>query len=324
MSRASDWLEYAAARLTSALLLYLPWRAGRAVGRCAGHVAYALDRKRRKRRSKQNLMRALPELSAPRANRILRRVYCHLCESVVDAFYFINAASGNGAAELLETEGFDRIPEGGKGAGIVFVTGHFGHWEVLARALGLLGYPVNIQARKIDNPRLDSYVRTLRKTGGRRVLDSHSGLLSMLRLLRSGENIGVLIDRDARWHGIFVQFFGRPASTPRTAARLCIRTGAPAVLVCAQRIEGENRFRIRCVDVVTPRTEADEKRETRRITQRLTGGLERLVRDCPSQWLWLHRRWKTTPRRYTGAKARHLGVPPTAASEGAGQPLRGQ
>jgi KDO2-lipid IV(A) lauroyltransferase len=117
-------------------------------------------------------------------------------------------------------------------------------------------------------------------------------------LLKRGQNVGLLVDQDARKTGVFVDFFGRPASTTPTPARLAIYTGAPIAFVYARQVGRASRFRIVLADLIEPQQQGDPDAEVRRITQRLTSDLEREIRNAPEEWLWLHHRWKTYPGKY--------------------------
>ncbi|MHC5034914.1 MAG: lysophospholipid acyltransferase family protein, partial [Planctomycetota bacterium] len=123
-------------------------------------------------------------------------------------------------------------------------------------------------------------------------------LRHIIRLLRRGESVGFLIDQDVRRDGIFVDFFGKPASTTPMPAKLAIRTGAPLVFVYARRVAGKNRFRLVLQEIFLPRHEDPAEVEIRNLTQQITSELEGTIRQAPEEWLWLHRRWKTYPGKY--------------------------
>jgi KDO2-lipid IV(A) lauroyltransferase len=190
---------------------------------------------------------------------------------------------------------------------VVFVTGHFGCWEVLGLSASALGLPVWTLGRMFDNVFAQRYVQQLREAAGQRMLPKEGVFRHMVRLVQNRRNVALLIDQDVRRHGIFVDFFGRPASTTPAAARIAVRTGAPVAFVYARRIPGRNRFRVVIADVVWPRRDSARSAEVKRITQRVTGDLEEVVRRWPEEWLWLHRRWETYPGKYRRRRARSAG-----------------
>jgi KDO2-lipid IV(A) lauroyltransferase len=280
------------------LLQALPWSAGRAGARFLGDLAYVLDRARRRENALANLQRALPPLGRAEAKRVLKGVYRHLAESILDAANFARFAGRRGSDELFDAVGFEKLQAVPRDVGVIFVSGHFGHWELLGTALPLLGYPLWTVARPLRNPLVYRRVRRLREATGQRLLPKRGALRRIIRLLRRGENVGFLIDQDVRQDGIFVDFFGKPASTTPIPAKLAIRTGAPLAFVYARRVAGKNRFRLVLKDVFLARQADPAEAEVPGLTQELTSELEGTIRQAPEEWFWLHRRWKTYPGKY--------------------------
>jgi KDO2-lipid IV(A) lauroyltransferase len=297
-------LQYLGARALLGMIQMLPWGVARRMGRLGAWWSWTFDQPARKAMAAENLRLAFPEMDPRQVRRTVRGVYCHLADSIVDWLKLARLADRGRAADLFEIVGFEELQAASRGRGVVFVTGHFGHWEALGIAGGLVGFSSLAVGRSFENELLDDYIGRLRGTTGQRVVSKHGATLQLFRALAEGTNVALLIDQDARHHGIFVDFFGRPASTTDMAGRLCVRTGAPAVFVYAQRIPGRNRFRIVCADIVEARPGEDASSEVHRITQRLTRDLEEVVRQAPEQWLWLHRRWKTWPGKYNSHGAR--------------------
>jgi len=299
LRRAFDGLLYAVTRVVMGVLLLLPWSVSRQVARGMGVLGYLLDRASRKDTARYNLRMAFPSWDDAQVVRTLRRVYMHLSESLVDSYRFLHAAQHGRTGDLLECVGMERLSEVPKDRGIIFVTGHFGHWEVMGAAAGFIGHPVWTVGRRFRNEFMDGYVTRLREGTGQQMIDKHGAPGRMLRLLRRGDNVAFMIDQDVRRNGIFVDFMGRPASTTPAAARMALRTGAPIAFVVAERLDGQNRFRITLKDLVFVDGDGAADGEIHRITQRLTSDLEAVVREAPAKWLWLHRRWKTYPGKYT-------------------------
>jgi len=298
MRTAKDWLLYVSGRLVLSFLQALPWSAGRAGGRLLGDLGYAFDRRSRKKESLENLRRAFPSMSEREAWRTLRGVYRHLGESIVNGLNVLRFAGHRLPEDLFETVGFERLRQVSDRGGAILVTGHFGHWEVLGTALPLMGFPVWSMERKSRNRFVQRYVRRLREKTGQKMLAKRGVLRRIARLVKEGQNVAMLIDQDARRDGVFVDFFGRPASTTAAPARLATYTGCPVVFGYARAIRGSNRFRLVVRDVVFPRPGADREAEVHRITQELTRSLEATIRQAPEEWLWIHRRWKTFPGKY--------------------------
>ena len=123
-----------------------------------------------------------------------------------------------------------------KGKGLAIVTGHLGNWELGAVAMAAAGVPISVVARPLDNPLLDETLNRIRRAGGSEVLSKRNALRAIREVLARNRAIAILIDQDAREHGVFVDFFGKSASTIPSIAAIALRTGAPMV-VCAMRRE---------------------------------------------------------------------------------------
>ena len=293
-----QWAEYCVLRALEAFLLLIPWEFGRLIGIGLGRLVYLLDKRERKERMRRNIQSAFPHFTPARVRATIIGSYCCLCQSAVDSIYFMRYAASGHTSRLLEdgwAEMLERVP---KGSGAVLVSGHFGCWEILGVGIATLGYSVLSVARPLKNLLVDRRLQRLRESTGQKVLPKKGSMRQALQALKNGYHLGFLIDQDARRQGIFVDFFGRPASTHTSAARLAISAGVPLAFIYAQRTGYRNQFRIGVKDVIVPRKHADQDEEVLRITQRLTTDLEDVVRQWPQQWLWMHRRWKTYPGKY--------------------------
>jgi KDO2-lipid IV(A) lauroyltransferase len=175
------------------------------------------------------------------------------------------------------------------------LTGHFGNWEILSYVTGLVGFRGGIVARRLDNPYLDRFLGHFRRRTGLALLDKHADYGRMLDLLAQGQGIGLLGDQDAGPRGLFVDFFGRPASTFKSIALLSLEYSAPIFVFGAARVGQPMRYRIYLEDLILPEEYAGAPDAARAITLRYTRALERLVRRHPEQYFWLHRRWKHQP-----------------------------
>jgi KDO2-lipid IV(A) lauroyltransferase len=183
------------------------------------------------------------------------------------------------------------------------VTGHFGNWELGGHCLGLLGFTTHAIARPLDNPYLDRYFRALRQRAGQQVLNKNGDFDRIQAVLHRGGALATLGDQDAGPKGLFVDFFGRPASTHKAVALLALERDVPMVVIGVPRLGEPLRYRVEVGDVILPEEYAGRPDAVRAITQRFTAALERLVRRHPEQYFWLHRRWKHQPAARKGNKA---------------------
>jgi len=295
---ARHWVQYIAMRLSEITLGWLPWGPGRRVARAMGSLAFMLDGGERKKDALDNIRRAFPQMGEAEARRLLRECYRWLVESLFDFRKFEIVQRRGWAGRLVTVEGgenLDRLPGD---TGIIFVTGHLGIWEVLGLATNEIGLPVLSFARPRSNPLIERRVNKLRQSTGQKVLPKRGSMRAAVEALRSGRNLAALADQDARKYGVFVEFFGRPASTITSVARLSYFTGAPVVFAYGRRAKEGIRFRFIFTDPIFPNRDAPVREEVLRITQAFTTALEKAVREEPAQWLWIHRRWKTYPGKY--------------------------
>jgi KDO2-lipid IV(A) lauroyltransferase len=193
----------------------------------------------------------------------------------------------------VEFEGDDRVRSAhAQGRGVIFVTGHFGFWEIQALVHALRLPPMAVLARTLDNPRLNTLLESLRTRTGNSVIYRQGAMRRVLRRLQSGESVGILIDqhilsRDA----INVTFFERPAATTPAVAALALRTGAAVIPLFALPLGG-GRYRMVYEPPVEPPASSSPE-AILAFTQRCTDVLEMYVRRHPQLWLWMHRRWRS-------------------------------
>ena len=192
-------------------------------------------------------------------------------------------------------EGLDRARDAlAKGRGLLVFSAHFGQWEAGIAAMRRLDVPLSVIVRPLDNPALDRRMTQLRHQAGVSVIRKRSAMRESLRALGNGHGVIMLIDQDARDAGVFVPFFGRPASTTPALALLAIRTGAP-ILPVATRLGADGTIAVHVEPEIEIRPTDDRDADVRRVTAACTAAVERWVRGTPEQWLWMHRRWKSQP-----------------------------
>jgi KDO2-lipid IV(A) lauroyltransferase len=179
------------------------------------------------------------------------------------------------------------------------VTGHYGNWEVLSYALAVMGFEMVATARSLDNPYINEWVLGTREKKGQRIVDKRGALKVVPEVLDDHGAVGFTADQDAGKKGMFVDFFGRPASTYKSIGILAMRYEVPIIVGFARRIANDFRFRLDVADIIYPDDWKDEHDPLRYLTQRYTTAIETAVRGEPAQYLWLHRRWKTQPTEVT-------------------------
>jgi KDO2-lipid IV(A) lauroyltransferase len=185
---------------------------------------------------------------------------------------------------------------------VMFVTGHFGNWELGGFILGALGFKTYAIARTLDNPYVDWFLRVkFREKTGQQILSKDDDFERIQEVLANAGVLATLADQDAGQRGLFVDFFGRPASTHKAVALMSLQFQVPLLVIGTAKVGEPMQYAVLVEDIILPEEYEGRPDAVRQITQRFTGALERLVRRYPEQYFWLHRRWKHQPRA-KGAK----------------------
>jgi KDO2-lipid IV(A) lauroyltransferase len=294
---ASSWryaLEYRAVAGVAAVVRALPQWVSVGLGTTIGSLFYLVDAPHR-RLTVANLTAAFPHKSPGEIRSIARGVFAHFGSLLTELLRF----GGLSHAQMLasvEFEGAERVEQlSAAGTGVLFITGHFGYWELHALAHPLRHEPVAVVVRELDNPRLNAWIEALRTSTGNRIIRRRGALRQIMKALNENMGVAILIDQHIQTsEAVVVDFFNRPAATTSAVAALALRTGAPIVPVFAVRLPG-GRYRMIYEHPVVP-PPADHPDAVRELTQRCTDVLEMYVRRYPNNWLWMHRRWRDLPR----------------------------
>lgn len=276
----------------AAPLWLLPWHAAVALGRWYGYVLYVVYPLGR--RTSQINLRTIygPALSRAEARRRTMRV-CGglgqaLAEGVQFARRFAGGASGwDGRFDIEDPALHQRVLNEPRPK--IFITAHLGSWEMALMAAGLRLGDGAVMMRRVDNPFVERLLRWVRRSPTP-LIDKKGGVAAAAAHLEHGGNLALLLDENAGYKGLWVDFFGRPASTYRIAALLSARTGNPIVVGAAVRRPG-GRYLYRLA-MIEP---ASGVESIAPCTQAITSVLERWIREDPLQWRWIHWRWKTRP-----------------------------
>jgi KDO2-lipid IV(A) lauroyltransferase len=295
-------LEAAVAAVVAAVVRRLPRSSVLALGRGLGRAWGALDR-RHLQVAADNLRRAFPEWDEARVLATARAVYAHFGAVVLDLLWM----AGRPAEELLalaDLEGVEHLQRArAAGRGVVSPSAHLGNWEIQAAASVPKVGTVAMIARPLDNPVLDRRLNGLRTSTGNTVIYKQKALAQVLKTIRGGGIVAILIDQNTQAKdGIFVSFFGRPACTTTVAAALALKTGC-AIVPVRCLLQKNGRYRMVYGPPVEWRGSGRREEDVAGLTQHLTSIIEGWVRETPEQWLWLHRRWKTTPSPEASAAA---------------------
>jgi KDO2-lipid IV(A) lauroyltransferase len=271
---------------------HLPPALGLAAGRRIGDVLWWLL-PRRRRVALDNIRRSLGREMAPdEIRRLGRRSFQHVGMNLVEACrYFLRPTDV--MLSRVRVHGVEHLRgAAAHGRGVLILTAHYGNWELLAAAHGLTGLPLSIVICPLDHPVLDELAARFRRRSGAELIVKHLAVREVLRDLRRGRMVGILLDQNAtRPEGVFVPFFGIPASTSKGLAVLALRTGAPVVPVFLRR-EPDGRHRMDVGPPLVPPPDGDIEAYTATFNL----AIEAAIRRAPEQWLWMHARWRTRPR----------------------------
>ena len=288
-------LEYAAAWPFIKILGILP----RPLARCAA-ISFAwiiyLFHVRLRQVGMRNLALAFPEKTEAERARILRGVFASLGRQLAEVCQFPRYTKEN-VDEVIVYDGFENFAQAhARGKGVLFLTAHFGGWELSAFAHSLHGHTMNVVARALDNKYLDRLIQSFRTMHGNRVVDKDDFVRGLIGAMKRGESVGILMDTNMTPpQGIFVDFFGIPACTASGLARIALRTDAAVVPTFTIWDEKLKKYRLRFDPFLEPVRTGDLEADIQANTQKFTAVIEKFVRQYPDQWLWVHRRWKTRP-----------------------------
>jgi Kdo2-lipid IVA lauroyltransferase/acyltransferase len=268
------------------------------LGVLGGYIGYLADR-RHVAIAMINLAIAFPERSLRERRRILRASYMNL---------------GRGGAEYIRLAGFfyrrlirrvsyerfhywDELKRLYPGRGIVVLSAHFGNFELMATAHALHGHQITLVHHTQRFVAGDALMTWVRERAGVDVVRKHSAARAVLKALTDGQLVGVPFDQNAkRGEAIFIPFFGEPAATSRTLARVVQKSQAVVVPVFIVREPGNRSHRIVIHDHIPLQESADAEADVVENTGRFVRAIEDVVRRYPEQFLWTHRRYRTRPR----------------------------
>jgi KDO2-lipid IV(A) lauroyltransferase len=293
-----DRLTYLALRIVS--MAVHSWGVGVSLelAKGVGTFMYVVDRKHRER-AMGNLRRSFPQMSDRRLRMMAHRSMQGLCMLGVEVLFttrLIRIDTFRKYVVLGERfrEVLDLLLKNERG--LIMLTGHYGNWEILGYVLATLGFPTVSIARPLDNPYVSEFVFGVRERTGQRIIAKKGATQEVVDVLDARGTVGFIADQNAGSKGIFVDFFGRKASTYKSIALLAMQYEVPVVIGCARRINDRFQFECVCQDVIYPADWKSQDDPMRYITQRYTKAIEDMVRVDPGQYLWVHRRWKTRPK----------------------------
>lgn len=288
-------LEYAAAWPFLKIMGILPRPLARTFAIAVSQVVYLLHFRLRQV-GMRNLAMVFPEKSPAEMRRILRGVFTSLGRQLAELCQFPRYTPQN-VDEVVVYDGLENYERAyARGKGVLFLTAHFGGWELSAFAHSLHGHWLHVVMRPMDNPYLDRLLQKYRTMYGNKVVPKDDFVRGLLAAMKAGETVGILMDTNMTPpQGVFVDFFGISACTASGLARIALRTDAAVVPGFTIWDEALGKYRLRFHPALELIRTGELEADIIANTQKFTKVIEDYVRKYPDQWLWVHRRWKTRP-----------------------------
>lgn len=290
-----EWLEYAAAWIGLKFMGSLPRPAARFVGAGFAAVAYAV-RAPLRRAAMFNLRLAFPDWSEAQRRKVARGMIRQVGWMVGEFSQFPKYTRDN-IERIVLLDGFENFDAARRrGKGVLFLTGHMSAWELAPFAQALYGHPLYFLVRPIGNERVDALINRYRCLSGNQPIEKNRAARQILKVLSDGGTVGILADHNTTIEeGVFVEFFGVPASTTSGLARIALRTEAAVVPGFLSWDARGRKYRLRFEPAVELVRTGNEHEDIKETTQRFMRVVENYVRTYSDQWLWVHKRWKTRP-----------------------------
>ncbi len=259
------------------------------------YIAYCVATRER-RKTIHHLSKVFGAQKTPQQiEHMAKKVFFDLARNMADAFR-ITTMTRDSIDSLVKCNDLYKIDQAmEKGRGILLVTGHIGSWELLAAYLAFKGYPLHVIGAPIYDRRLDELVIRNRTFSGAKYIARGGATRNIIRALRKNEMIGILMDQDSiKNEGIFVDFFGAEGYTPVGPIVLALKTGA-VILPLAIHIQPDNTHVVTILDELELIRSGNKEQDIYQNTLRCSKKLEQLISMHPTQWVWMHERWKTSP-----------------------------
>jgi KDO2-lipid IV(A) lauroyltransferase len=292
-----DRALYVAVRLTSIAMHAFPVNTNLQTAKLLGSCLYRIDKKHRER-ALANLRRSFPEMSDRHRAQIAKRSVQQMVMLFVEVLFTTRMIRFDTWRQYVELEQFEEVMDLllRRERGLVMLTGHYGNWEILGYVLATLGFETVSIARPLDNVYISRFLFGVREKNGQKIIAKNGATPEITAALDAKGAVGFIADQNAGTKGVFVNFFGRAASTYKSIGLVAMQYEIPVVIGYARRLNDRFHFKVGAQDIIYPKDWQGQDDPLRYITQRYTAAIEQIVREDPGQYWWVHRRWKTRPR----------------------------
>ncbi len=295
-NKLTDLLTYLSIRTLGMCMQMLPIDTALALGRLLGDIAYLIY-PRWKHRALDNLRLAYgPSVPDRWIRRTARDCLRHLGMLIIEVVYAPRLLKINTVFRYIRLKNMaETLHLLLQNRPVIMLSGHYGNWELLSFVLAVIGFTSYSVARHLPNPHIHRYVFGVREKTGQRIITKKGATSAVTDVLDAGQIVCFLADQNAGDRGLFVDFFGRPASTFRSIALLARSFDAPVVVTAATRLGDNFKYEFSVEQIIYPHQWRDRDDAVQWITATYTKAIERAARRHPEQYLWVHRRWKTRP-----------------------------
>jgi len=292
----ADWLFYIALR-TSLIFVYIfDVETNLQIACFLGRLLWK-HYHRGRNRAMENLRASFPDKDEIWLRRVGMRSFEHIVMLAMDVLFtprLVKKYNWRSYSRYKNVERCKWLMKGGRG--LLMVAGHYGDFEIMGYLLGLFGFNVYSIARPLDNKYVNRYLLNVRQRVGQKIIGKKGASAVMSDIVSNGGTLCFICDQNAGKKGIFVDFFGRKASTYKSIALLAITHNMPIGVGVCRQVDNRFFFDIEINRLIMPEEWADKQDPLLWITSEYTNALEQSIRQDPTQYWWLHRRWKTRPK----------------------------
>ena len=291
-----DFERFAGHALLAAIRVIgcVPRKTGIRIGNVIGRLLFTFDKKHRKI-AINNVSRAFGwQPQSDEVLRIVHQVFNNLGTMIFEIAWVARLSPKvlMRHFRISGREHYHRAIE--KGKGVLLLTAHMGNWELFTVIAHMAGIPANVVYRPLDSQVLDDAIRQIRCRFGAELIPTKRAIFRIVKALKKNECVALLMDQNVDWYnGVYVDFFGRRACTNKGMAVMALRTEAPVVPIFLLR-EGLGFRAEVCPEIPLIKT-GDNQKDVELNTEKYNQAIEKIVRQYPDQWFWVHQRWKTRP-----------------------------
>ncbi len=227
--------------------------------------------------------------------RMAQQVFVHQSLNFADYVHTLGYRTRADFSRIVDFVGEEHLKAAyDKGKGVLCLMCHVGSWEFSAIMPPVMGYETTAVSKALANKGLNKLIIGYRQKRGMKNISRGNSYPLLIEALAKGECMIIMIDQDTLVKGTFVDFFGKKAFTPIGAARLALDSGSPVVPMHMKRLPN-NRHQFTIYPALETISTGNVESDLVENTKLYTEVIERIIRETPEQWVWMHERWKTTP-----------------------------